>query len=78
MSFYIPRMSGRKFFAMVSYMKPQQILLKKSLEIHPILSRYTNADLKIYRHLCLHIKIISRRFHIITAFTFLVMRIRDI
>ena len=33
-------MSGRKFFAMVSYMKPQQILesllKKKLLEIHPI------------------------------------------
>ena len=30
----------------------------------------TNADLKIYKYLCLHIKIICRKFRIITAFTF--------
>ena len=39
---------------------------------------YTNADLQIYRYLCLHIKIICRRFRIVTAFSFWVMRTRDI
>ena len=40
--------------------------------------RYTNADPKIYRYLCLHIKLISWRFRIIEAVTFWVMRTRDI
>ena len=30
--------------------------------------RYTNADMKIFRYICVHIKIICIRF--ITAFTF--------
>ena len=32
--------------------------------------RYTNADMKIYQYLCLHIKIIYQRFHITTLLTF--------
>ena len=39
---------------------------------------YTNADLKIYRYLCLHIKTICRRFRFITAFTFWGMHTRYI
>ena len=40
--------------------------------------RCTNADLKIYRYLCLSLKIILRKFRIKTAFTFWVMRTQDI
>ena len=35
-----------------------------------LVQRYTNADLKIYRYLCLHIKMICLGFCIIAAFTF--------
>ena len=57
-----------------------KIYLTRPLEQYfnvPLL-KYANADLKIYRYLCLHIKIICRRFCIITAFNFWVMRTRDI
>ena len=40
------------------------------LKVH----RYTNADLKIWHYFCLHMKIICRRFHIKTSFTFWDMR----
>ena len=35
---------------------------------------YTNADLKICQYIRLHMKMISRRLHIKTSFTFLDMR----
>ena len=38
---------------------------------------YTNADMKIYQYLLLHIKIICRRFRIITLFAFWDIRTRD-
>ena len=60
----------------------QKNRLKMQTEIKPQRtkqhnSRYTNADMKIYQYLRYHIKIISRRFRIITPFTFWVIRIRD-
>ena len=39
--------------------------------------RYSNADLKICQYLSLHMKIICRRFHIKTPFTFWDMRTWD-
>ena len=41
-------------------------------------SRYTNADMKIYRYLCFYIKVICRRVRIVTALTFWDMRTGDI
>ena len=40
--------------------------------------RYFKAGMKIYRYLCLHIKIICRRFRIISPFTFRDIRTREI
>ena len=42
-----------------------------------IFQGYTNADMKIYWYLCLHMKIICRRFHIMASFTFWHIRTRD-
>ena len=41
----------------------------RMLNFQRFLNRYTNADLKIWHYLLLHIKIICGRFHIKTPFT---------
>ena len=45
--------------------------LDKIFKEYKVVYRYTNADLKVYWYLCLHIKTTCRRFRIITAATFL-------
>ena len=43
-----------------------------------LLLKYTNADMKIYQHLSLHIKILCRWFCIVTLFTLWDTHTRDI
>ena len=47
-------------------------------DIGQLFLRYSNEDMKIYQYLRLHIKIIYRRFLIITRPTFLDIYIRDL